>query len=418
MSGSERKQWVLLVAGSKGWTNYRHQANVCHAYQMVQSNGIPNDQVVVMMYDDIAYSEQNPHPGEIINEPGGPNVYPGVLKDYTGVDVSVANFLAVLRGDEAGVNKQTGGPVKVLRSDERDTVFIYLADHGSTGVFAFPREFLHASDLVDTINEMARCQKFSQMVIYMESCCSGSMMLHLPKNAQAYGVAASLPYESHCACFYDEDRLTFLAGEFTSCWLFHSQTSDLTQTTFQDQFVFLQQKITQSTPCQYGNNELSSLTISDVLGNSDPRTRASRFRGAETFQLTHLTPSSEVPLIIQRRRIQRESNPVKKEALQRDLDKLLQTRNAVKKAVHAIAKRACPEEAARVMADRRPLTRLADMKALVEHFSRTFSGWSQDQLADFGLLHMHVFVNLCESGVDIARIEEAITTVSSLTEFW
>uniref|UniRef100_A0AAR2IP88 Legumain n=1 Tax=Pygocentrus nattereri TaxID=42514 RepID=A0AAR2IP88_PYGNA len=84
MSGKKGKQWVLLAAGSKGWTNYRHQANVCHAYQMVHCNGIPDEQVVVMMYDDVAYHKENPYPGEIINEPNGPNVYPGVLKDYTG----------------------------------------------------------------------------------------------------------------------------------------------------------------------------------------------------------------------------------------------------------------------------------------------------------------------------------------------
>ena len=28
------KIWVLLVAGSENWYNYRHQADVCHAYQV------------------------------------------------------------------------------------------------------------------------------------------------------------------------------------------------------------------------------------------------------------------------------------------------------------------------------------------------------------------------------------------------
>ena len=28
------KIWALLVAGSAGWDNYRHQADVCHAYQV------------------------------------------------------------------------------------------------------------------------------------------------------------------------------------------------------------------------------------------------------------------------------------------------------------------------------------------------------------------------------------------------
>lgn len=28
-----QRHWALLVAGSSGWSNYRHQADVCHAYQ-------------------------------------------------------------------------------------------------------------------------------------------------------------------------------------------------------------------------------------------------------------------------------------------------------------------------------------------------------------------------------------------------
>ncbi|XP_060037354.1 legumain [Erinaceus europaeus] len=52
------KHWVVIVAGSNGWYNYRHQADACHAYQIVHRNGIPDEQIVVMMYDDIAHSEE------------------------------------------------------------------------------------------------------------------------------------------------------------------------------------------------------------------------------------------------------------------------------------------------------------------------------------------------------------------------
>ena len=76
---SERKQtWALLVAGSKGWSNYRHQADVCHAYQVLHSHGVPDDNIVVMMYDDIANHEKNTFKGKLFNRPGGPDVYKGV----------------------------------------------------------------------------------------------------------------------------------------------------------------------------------------------------------------------------------------------------------------------------------------------------------------------------------------------------
>ena len=59
---------MLLVAGSNGWFNYRHQADICHAYQIVHAHGVPDDRIIVMMYDDIAYNKENPTPGKIINQ--------------------------------------------------------------------------------------------------------------------------------------------------------------------------------------------------------------------------------------------------------------------------------------------------------------------------------------------------------------
>ena len=59
----EPKHWAVLVAGSNGYFNYRHQADICHAYQILRKNGIPDERIVVMMYDDIAHNENNPTQG-------------------------------------------------------------------------------------------------------------------------------------------------------------------------------------------------------------------------------------------------------------------------------------------------------------------------------------------------------------------
>uniref|UniRef100_A0A673ZZC9 Legumain n=1 Tax=Salmo trutta TaxID=8032 RepID=A0A673ZZC9_SALTR len=131
------KNWVVIVAGSNGWYNYRHQADACHAYQIVHRNGIPDEQIVVMMYDDLATNEQNPTPGVVINRPNGTDVYKGVPKDYTGDAVTADNFLAVLKGDSASAK---GGSGKVLKSGPNDHVFVYFTDHGAPGLLAFPND--------------------------------------------------------------------------------------------------------------------------------------------------------------------------------------------------------------------------------------------------------------------------------------
>ena len=70
--------WAVLVAASRGWENYRHQADVCHAYQVLHGHGVPEDNIIVMMYDDIAYNQRNPYQGNIFNRPNGSDVYKGV----------------------------------------------------------------------------------------------------------------------------------------------------------------------------------------------------------------------------------------------------------------------------------------------------------------------------------------------------
>lgn len=106
--------WAVLVAGSNGYGNYRHQvrmmisvflvldlylglrlidlhihiriciiytqADVCHAYQILKKGGLKEENIVVFMYDDIAMHEMNPRKGIIINHPQGQDVYAGVPK--------------------------------------------------------------------------------------------------------------------------------------------------------------------------------------------------------------------------------------------------------------------------------------------------------------------------------------------------
>ena len=63
------------------------------------------ENIVVFMYDDIVYVEENPHPGTFINHPQGSDVYAGVPKDYTGEDVTVNNFFAAILENKSLVTR-------------------------------------------------------------------------------------------------------------------------------------------------------------------------------------------------------------------------------------------------------------------------------------------------------------------------
>ncbi|MFQ6619138.1 hypothetical protein Gotur_001303 [Gossypium turneri] len=107
------------------------EADVCHAYQLLRNGGLKEENIIVFMYDDIAYNEENPRPGIIINNPHGDDVYKGVPKDYTGENVTVNNFFAAILGNKSAL---TGGSGKVVNSGPNDHIFIYYSDHGGPGV--------------------------------------------------------------------------------------------------------------------------------------------------------------------------------------------------------------------------------------------------------------------------------------------
>ena len=67
---SVRAHWALLIAGSMGWGNYRHQADVFHAYHVLKEGGLSPSRIIVMAYDDIATNPENPMPGKVFNRPG------------------------------------------------------------------------------------------------------------------------------------------------------------------------------------------------------------------------------------------------------------------------------------------------------------------------------------------------------------
>merc|ERR1719284_177333 len=122
--------------------NYRHQADACHAYQLVRSKGMAAENIIMMAYDDIANNKLNPLPGKLFNKPDptgpGKDVYEGCQIDYHNMTVTPTNFLGVLRGNASG---------KVLRSTAEDNVFVFFSDHGAPGLIAFPNGELHKVQL-------------------------------------------------------------------------------------------------------------------------------------------------------------------------------------------------------------------------------------------------------------------------------
>ncbi|XP_031505714.1 uncharacterized protein LOC116267995 [Nymphaea colorata] len=187
------EQWAVLVAGSNTFSNYRHQADVFHAYQTLAKNGFDKDHIITFAFDDIVNSVSNPFKGKVFNKPTyqspGVDVYDGIHIDYKGADVTPENFLAVLEGNSAATKGK-----KVLEATPQDNIFIFFSDHGAPGLIAFPSKYLYADQLIQTFNKITG--KFGKLVFYLEK---------LPTNTRIYGLSAANPTESSWGTYCSPD---------------------------------------------------------------------------------------------------------------------------------------------------------------------------------------------------------------------
>ena len=177
-----KHHWALLVAGSSGYGNYRHQSDVFHAYRVLTSGGLDPSRVVVMAADDVAHSPSNPSPGRMFNHPRGADTYRGGgLVDYSGTAVTAETFLSVLEGDADAVRGKGTG--RVVASGPSDRVFLFYSDHGSVGVLGMPSgEFLFADQLHAALGRKADAGGFREAVLFVEACEAGSMFRGLMRD--------------------------------------------------------------------------------------------------------------------------------------------------------------------------------------------------------------------------------------------
>ncbi|XP_059178979.1 legumain-like [Physella acuta] len=305
---SAEKHWALLVAGSNGFYNYRHQADICHAFHVLRNHGIPEENIIVMMYDDIAYSMSNPVKGEIINHPNGPNVYKGVPIHYSREEVTPEVFLKVLTGDAEGIKKLLGREGKVITSGADDRIFVNFADHGAPGILAFPQTYLHAEDLHTAIKTMHANKRYKQMVMYIEACESGSMFYNLlESDINVFVTTAANPDESSYACYYDERRQTYLGDVYSVFWMEDSDVEDLSQETLQSQFKLVKKETNTSHVMEYGDLKMGNLKLADFQGNLTSRT-FNFGRGLPYHPTVDAVPSEDVKMEILKRKIRSDSS--------------------------------------------------------------------------------------------------------------
>merc|ERR1712166_513040 len=235
--------YAVIVVGSKGYANYRHHADGCHAYQIMKQNGIPESNIILMMQDDVANAEENPYPGKLFNKPTaagepGVDVYKGCKPTYTGEVVTAKLFLDVLQGKS---------------SETAHTM-------------------LKSTELVAALTAMHASNMYKKLVFYMEACESGSMFATLPKGLNIYATTAANAKESSWGTYCSpNDKVdgksmnTCLGDLYSVNWLEDSdQKSSMASETLAAQFSKVKQETNKSHCLEFGDvDSISSMPIHD-----------------------------------------------------------------------------------------------------------------------------------------------------------
>nr|GLL38021.1 cysteine protease [Ipomoea trifida] len=416
-------RWAVLIAGSNGYWNYRHQADICHAYQILKAGGLKDENIVVFMYDDIAYNEENPRKGIIINSPHGEDVYHGVPKDYTGDDVTVNNLLAVILGDKSAVK---GGSGKVVDSGPNDHIFIYYSDHGGAGVLGMPTSpYLYADELNAALKKKHAAGAYKSLVFYLEACESGSIFEGiLPKDINIYATTASNAIESswgtYCPGEYPSpppEYETCLGDLYSIAWMEDSDIHNLRTESLKQQYNLVKDRTLNGNTAygshvmQYGDLELNAESLFMYMG-TNPANENFTFVDEKSLKLSaprRAVNQRDADLLHfwDKFRNAQEGSARKSEA-QKQFTEAITHRTHLDNSIALVGKllfgiEKGPEVLTSVRATGLPLV---DDWSCLKSYVRAFETHC-GSLSQYGMKHMRSIANICNAGISEERMAEA-----------
>ena len=268
-----QNHWAVIVAGSRGYGNYRHHADAFHAYYIMRDKGIPKENIIMMVYDDVVQDKANPFPGKIFNKPTkagepGKDYYNGSKEniDYKGKNATLENFLALFTGNETAT-----GPV--LKSNGNSKIFFQFFDHGAPGLVAMPDgKRLTAVELLNATKALHDRNMYSQMVFYIEACESGSMFHNFTAeyaDLNVYAVSAANSSQSSWGTYchpYDmvdgKTMHTCLGDLFSVSWMEDTDSHPMGETLHQ-QFDTVREETNKSHVLQWGKVSMDAESIYD-----------------------------------------------------------------------------------------------------------------------------------------------------------
>lgn len=200
-----QNRWALVIAASKGWSNYRFQADAFAMYRILKQHGYDDDHIVLVMEDDIAYNPKNIKQGEIKVQANGDNLYDKNAIDYKLSDLTIDDLGKILKGQKTDKLKS------VINSTDYDNVFVFWSSHGSNGSLNFGDYNAAYWELQDIFKKVPH----RKMMVAVEACFSGGLGKYCEGMEGTLFLTAANPNETSHAAEWDETIGVFRSNGFT-----------------------------------------------------------------------------------------------------------------------------------------------------------------------------------------------------------
>ena len=237
-------QYAVLVQGSNGWNNYRHQADVLSVYQMLKTKGFDDDHIILIIDKALASDAMNPEPGIIRAEDGGQDLMAGSSMDYDNADISPADISNILLGV-----KTDKTPV-VLPKDAGQNVLLFWSGHGHNHANNGADELvwrnadvgrgMTADLLRQTISLMQQQGHYRKMFVLTEPCFSEAVITPLVGISGVLAMSSAGTFEQSFADNWSTELGVWRCDRFSRNLVTHLTASPTT--TYRDLYLFCAQR--------------------------------------------------------------------------------------------------------------------------------------------------------------------------------